>query len=263
MTRPVTLGQYLPGKSPIHRLDPRVKIILSLVYIVAIFHLEAVTSYLPYAALILLVVGLGHLPFRRLLSGLKALWVLILITFLFNIFTIPGHILWQWKFLTLTREGIDRAIFLALRVVLLVMATSLLTLTTSPRELTRGLESLLKPLKVFHFPASQVALMVSVALGFIPVLYQEADRIRRAQMARGADFEADSLKERAQASLPLLVPLFVNAMKRAGELSAAMEARCYRDGEGRTELYPLKMRGQDWAVLVFGAAALICGAVYL
>lgn len=263
MEKRLSLGQYLPGTSWIHRLDPRVKFILLIVYFVAIFNLSSIPSYLIFILGLLAIFAMTHLPIVNFLKGLKPIIFLIVITFIINLLTIPGRVIWHWGIISISQEGVYRASYMALRIVLLVSATSLLTLTTSPKELTQALKKLFSPLEVFHFPAEELALMVSIALGFIPVLYDEADKIRRAQLARGADFESGNIFNRARAVVPLLVPLFVNSMDRAEDLAAAMEARCYRQGEGRTELVPLKMEAGDYLVLALGSGLLIVCAIFL
>ena len=244
MLRDITLGQYIPGDTVIHRLDPRCKIILTILYIAIIF---CVTSPVWY------VIPLAYLLVASRLSGLSAkrLRFLLILTFLLNLFFSTGTTVWvQWGFLRITQEGFLTAVHFSMRLVFLVAGTSLLTLTTSPVALSDGLEKLLSPLKIIHFPAHELAMMMTIALRFIPTLIEEADKIMKAQMARGADFESGNLLKRAKAMIPLLVPLFVSAFRRADELAMAMEARCYHGGEGRTRLRVLRYTQSDlWALL--------------
>lgn len=236
----ITLGQFFPGNSVVHRLDPRTKILLTLAMIVTVF---LVRGFCGYAVLLLFIAGtafLAKIPFRTLLKGIKPILFIIALTFLLNVFFTTGEtVLVHWSFITITLEGLSSAIYMALRLVLLVMGTQLLTLTTSPIALTDGLEKLLKPLAKIGFPAHELAMMMSIALRFIPTLMEEADKIMKAQKARGADFESGNLMQRARALLPILVPLFVSAFRRADELAMAMEARCYQGGEHRTALHVL------------------------
>ena len=240
MLRDITLGQYIPGDTVIHRLDPRCKIILTILYIAIIF---CVTSPVWY------VIPLAYLLVASRLSGLSA--KRLLMTFLLNLFFSTGTTVWvQWGFLRITQEGFLTAVHFSMRLVFLVAGTSLLTLTTSPVALSDGLEKLLSPLKIIHSPAHELAMMMTIALRLIPTLIEEADKIMKAQMARGADFESGNLLKRAKAMIPLLVPLFVSAFRRAGDLAMAMEARCYHGGEGRTRLRVLRYTQSDlWALL--------------
>ena len=248
----ITLGQYYPVDSPIHRLDPRVKLLLTLVYIVAVFLAKSWFGYLALAAYVVLVARLARVPLKLLFRGLKPLRVILIITFLLNLFFTGGDTVWvSFWIIRITREGFLQALFYSLRLAFLVVGTSLLTLTTSPVSLSDALEVLLSPLKKIHFPAHELAMMMTIALRFVPTLLEEADKIMKAQMARGADFESGNLIARAKAMVPLLVPLFVSAFRRASDLAMAMESRCYHGGEGRTRLRVLKLTRNDlWAVLV-------------
>ncbi len=260
MLNNITIGQYYPVKSCIHDLDPRVKILLTIALIVAVFLVHSAIGYALVLGFLYLTCRLAHVPFRMLLKGLKPLrWILVL-TFVLNLFfAADGDILLQWQFITIRKQGLLNALHYSLRLLFLVMGTSLLTLTTSPIQLSDGMEMLMSPLKVIHFPAHELAMMMSIALRFIPTLMDETDKIMKAQMARGADFESGNLIARAKAMVPLLVPLFVSAFRRAGDLAMAMEARCYHGGEGRTRLRVLKLgRGDLWASLaVAGLIGLI------
>lgn len=246
MLSDITLGQYFPGNSVIHRMDPRMKLILTILYIVGVFMVGNLPGYLLALAFLYLVVRLSGIRFSYLLRGVKPLRFIILFTFVLNLFFVQGETpLISLGFFTLTLEAVENAVYFALRLVFLVMGTSVLTLTTSPVRLTDGLERLMRPLQRFHFPAHELAMMMTIALRFIPTLLEETDKIKKAQMARGADFESGNLLARAKAMIPLLVPLFVSAFKRANDLAMAMEARCYRGGDQRTRLRELKYTKLD------------------
>ena len=253
MLSDITLGQYFPGNSVIHRMDPRMKLILTIVYIVGVFMVGNLPGYAIALLFLYLIVRLSGIKFSYLVKGVKPLRFIIIFTFLLNLFFVQGETpLLSLGFFTLTVEAVENAIFFALRLVFLVMGTSVLTLTTSPVQLTDGLERLLKPLSRFHFPSHELAMMMTIALRFIPTLLEETDKIKKAQMARGADFESGNLIDRAKAMIPLLVPLFVSAFKRANDLAMAMEARCYRGGDHRTRLRELKYTKLD----LYGALAM-------
>ena len=251
----ITMGQYYPTDSIVHRLDPRVKILLTIAFIVGIFLVHSLWGYALALVFVYFMARLSLVPFKMLMRGLRPLRFILVLTFVLNLFfSGEGTILWQWSFITITHEGLSRAVHYCLRLLFLVIGTSLLTLTTSPVSLSDGLELLLSPLKVIHFPAHELAMMMTIALRFIPTLLEEADKIMKAQMARGADFESGNLLARAKAMVPLLVPLFVSAFRRAGDLAMAMESRCYRGGEGRTRLRVLKLTRADlYASLVVAA----------
>ncbi len=258
MLKDITIGQYYPGDSPIHKLDPRVKLFAVTLFIIAIFFIHRFVSYLPLVFFIGVVIAISKIPPKSVLKGLKPLFFIIGITVFFNLILTPGEVIYRIWFLNITREGIRQASFMALRLIFLVTGTSLLTLTTSPIALTDGIESALSPFKRIGVPSHELAMMMSIAIRFIPTLMEETEKIMKAQMARGADFESGNVIRRARNLVPLLVPLFVNAFRRADELATAMEARCYRGGEGRTRLKPLQMRKSDWiaaglSVLFFGA----------
>ena len=242
----ITMGQYSPTDSVVHRLDPRVKILLTVAFIVGIFLVHSLWGYALALAFVYLMARLSRVPFKMLMRGLRPLRFILVLTFVLNLFfSGEGTVLWQWSFITITHEGLSKAVHYCLRLLFLVIGTSLLTLTTSPVSLSDGLELLLSPLKVVHFPAHELAMMMTIALRFIPTLLEEADKIMKAQMARGADFESGNLLARAKAMVPLLVPLFVSAFRRAGDLAMAMESRCYRGGEGRTRLRVLRLTLAD------------------
>lgn len=262
MLRDITLGQYYPVESPVHRLDPRMKILLTVGFIAAVFLVKSPLGYLPVLAYIVLAAGLSTLPARMMIRSLRPLRFLLILTFVLNLFFGSGErVLFRWAFLSVTEDGLMNAMHFSLRLVFLVTGSSILTLTTSPVTLTDGIESLSSPLKVFRFPSHEMAMMMTIALRFIPTLTEEADKIMKAQTARGADFASGSLKNRARAMIPLLVPLFVSAFRRAGELAMAMEARCYRGSEGRTRLRVLKMDRSDFIALA--TLALLIAAVLL
>lgn len=256
MLKDITLGQYFPGDTVVHRLDPRTKLLMVIVYIVALFLAKWVVSYAVMLAFLVTAVALSRIRPRALFKGLKPLLFIIIFTAIINVFYTKGDVLVQFWIFKITREGLVNAGFLVLRIVMLVTGTFLLTYTTSPIALTDGLESLLSPLKAIHFPVHELALMMSIALRFIPTLIEETDKIMSAQKARGADFDSGNIFQRAKALLPILVPLFVSAFRRADELAVAMESRCYHGGEGRTRLKQLEMHSCD-------AWALVLGCVFL
>lgn len=258
----ITLGQYYPGNSPVHRLDPRTKLVLTIALVVAVFLARGFTGYAVLLAFIWCTAKIAGIRFRILLKGLKPLLFIIVLTFLLNVFfPVGGNTVFAWKFIRVTDQGLRTAAFMALRLSLLVLGTQLMTLTTSPIALTNGLESLLKPLSRIGFPTHELAMMMSIALRFIPSLIEEANKITMAQKARGADFESGNLIGRARAMLPLLVPLFVSAFRRADELALAMESRCYHGGEGRTRMKQLRY-GRIDAVAAL-VTALVIAAVCL
>lgn len=246
MIKDITIGQYVPGESFIHRLDPRTKILLSIIFIVQLFLIKGFTGYLFVLAFIVGIVWVAKLSPKYLYKGLKPVFMLIIITALLNLFMIDGkELLYELGFLKIYKEGVYTAGFMVLRLVFLIAGTSLLTLTTSPIELTDGLENLLNPFKKIGLPAHELAMMMTIALRFIPTLMDETDKIMKAQMARGAEFEGKNLIQKAKNLIPLLVPLFISSFRRAEELAMAMEARCYRGGEGRTRMKQLKMQFID------------------
>ena len=259
MIRDITIGQYYPADSVLHRLDPRVKLLGTLVFIISLFLFDSFVGYLIAGLFLVSVIKLSKVPFKFIVRGLKAIVVLMLFTITFNLFLTDGEILWQWKFLKITQEGIRSAVFMGLRLTFLIIGSSLMTLTTTPNQLTDGLETGLRPLKKLHVPVHEISMMMSIALRFIPILLEETDKIMKAQQARGADFEEGKLMERAKALVPILVPLFVSAFRRANDLAMAMEARCYRGGEGRTRMKPLKYQGRDAGAY----ATLVCYLVLL
>lgn len=252
MLKDITIGQYYPGESFIHLLDPRIKIVISFLFIILIFFVKSFYGYGFVLLFLITIVAISGIPAKYVIKGLKPLIFIILLTFFLNIFfTSGGTVLWRLGFLELTREGLFQGVFMALRLIFLVTGTSLLTLTTSPNALTDGIESLLNPLRVIKFPAHELAMMMTIALRFIPTLLEETDKIMKAQMARGADFESGNILQRAKALVPLLVPLFISAFRRADELAMAMESRCYRGGDNRTRMKVLKLDGRDYVAILF------------
>ncbi|MDO5714100.1 MAG: energy-coupling factor transporter transmembrane component T [Tissierellia bacterium] len=250
MLKDITIGQYFPGETPVHRLDPRFKIILIFLYIISLFFIKTYLPYVFVVAYLFLVVHLSKLPVKIVLKGIRPLKWILIITFIINLLFTPGDIVWRWRFLKITDQGFHQALFMAIRLVLLVTGTGLLTLTTSPIELTDGIEKLLGPLKKIGVPAHELAMMMTIALRFIPTLIEETDKIMKAQMARGADFESGNILNRAKNLVPLLVPLFINAFRRAEDLATAMEARCYRGGDNRTKLNELELTKEDYLLFI-------------
>ena len=263
MLKDITLGQYFPGNSVVHKLDPRTKLVLVVAYIVTLFIAKSYASYFLILALLVLSICLSGIKVKTLTSGIKPLIVIIILTAVLNVlFTAGEHVIVSFWKISISWEGIEKAVFMIARLIMLIMGTILLTYTTSPIALTDGLERLLSPLKALKLPVHELALMMSIALRFIPTLIEETDKIMSAQKARGADFETGSLVSRAKALLPILVPLFISAFRRADELATAMESRCYNGGEGRTRLKQLKMENRDYAAyLLF--AVVMAGTIIL
>ncbi|WP_283706049.1 energy-coupling factor transporter transmembrane component T family protein [Clostridium perfringens] len=258
MLKDITIGQYIPGDSFVHKLDPRTKILISFIFIASLFIVDKFWGYIFIIAFLGATVLISKLQFKYLYKGLKPVFLLIAITAALNIFMIKGTedtLIWHWKILYIYKEGIRTAIFMALRLILLIMGTSVLTLTTSPIELTDGIESLLKPFKKIGVPAHELAMMMTIALRFIPTLIDETDKIMKAQKARGADFESGNIIQKAKSLIPLLIPLFISSFRRADELAMAMEARCYRGGDGRTRMKILKYSKNDF--ISFGMAGVL------
>lgn len=245
MLRDITIGQYYPADSVIHKLDPRVKLFATLIFIISLFSFKNVWGFLVATIFMFGFIELSKVPIGYMVKGLKAIVILMIITALFNLFLTSGKELVSFWIFTITYEGLRNAILMAIRLTYLILGTSVMTLTTTPNELTDGLEKALAPMNKIHVPVHEIAMMMSIALRFIPILVEETDKIMRAQMARGADFENGSLIKRAKAMVPILVPLFVSAFRRANELAMAMEARCYHGSEGRTKMKPLKYEKRD------------------
>lgn len=250
MFKDITIGQYFPGESIVHRFDPRLKIITMIFFIISLFFINTFIPYIFVAIYLLIIIKIANLPLKVVLKGLKPLRWILLITFVINIFFLPGEPLFKLGFLTISKEGLKTACLMAIRLMFLVLGTSLLTYTTSPIELTDGIEALLKPMKKIGVPSHEIAMMMTIALRFIPTLIEETDKIMKAQMARGADFESGNIIKRSKNLVPLLVPLFVNSFRRADELATAMEARCYRGGVGRTKMKVLVLEKYDYAIFL-------------
>jgi len=265
MIRDITLGQYYPGDSLVHRLDARTKIIATLLYIIELFVVNNFWGFLIAAAALFATIAVSRVPVRFIFRGLTAVFLIIAFTFVLNLFMVDGRVLWHWKFLTITYEGVTRAFFMAVRLILLIIGSSVMTLTTKPIELTDGLEKLLKPFSKIGLPSHEIALMMTIALRFIPTLMEETDKIIKAQQARGADFESGSLIQRAKSLIPILVPLFVSSFRIAQDLALAMEARCYRGGGGRTRMNEIRFRKGDAlaAVLMVLFLAVIITSRYI
>ena len=264
MIRDITIGQYYPADSALHKLDPRVKLFATMIYIIALFCFKGILGLALISAFLCMAIKLSKVPFSYMTKGLKAIIVLLVITSVFNLFATPGDIVfWKWGSLQITDVGIINSILMTIRLVYLILGTSLMTLTTTPNQLTDGLETSLKPLNKINVPVHSIAMMMSIALRFIPILIEETDKIMKAQMARGADFEKGNLLQKAKNMVPLLVPLFVSAFRRAEDLAMAMEARCYNGGEGRTKMKPLRYQANDYKayllMVVFLAAVIALG----
>ena len=254
--RDITLGQFFPGNSPIHNLDPRAKLVAMICYIVALFMGQWFVTYAILLVVLIAVVAVSTVKPKALVRGLKPVVFILVFTAVLNIFYTPGEPLVSFWIFTITKEGILHAFFMVVRIIMLITCTFLLTYTTSPLSLTDGLESLMGPLKKLRVPVHELSMMMSIALRFIPTLIEETDKIMSAQKARGADFESGNLIQKAKALIPILVPLFISAFRRADELATAMECRCYHGGEGRTKLHVLKYQGRDYIALVMGAVIL-------
>ena len=267
MLRDITLGQYYPADSVIHKLDPRVKLFSTFMYIIALFVFRGVLGLALITGMLIYMIRASKVPFRYIVKGLKAIIVLLLLTSFFNlVFTPSGTEYWSWGPFHVTSVGITNAVIMTIRLVYLIIGTSLMTLTTTPNQLTDGLERLMRPLNRIHVPVHEIAMMMSIALRFIPILMEETDKIMKAQIARGTDFESGNLFKRAKSMVPLLVPLFVSAFRRANDLAMAMEARCYRGGKGRTKMKPLHYKGRDWLaylILALYLAGIIMIKIYL
>lgn len=246
MIRDITIGQYYPANSVIHKLDPRVKLFATLLYIIALFTFKGLVGFGIITLGLFEVVRLSKVPLKYIVKGLKAIVMILLITATFNLFLTPGEVTyWSYGVFQVSDTGISNAVIMMIRLIYLIIGTSLMTLTTTPNQLTDGLETALAPLNKIHVPVHAIAMMMSIALRFIPILIEETDKIMKAQMARGADFEHGGLLQKAKAMVPLLVPLFVSAFRRADDLAMAMEARCYNGGEGRTKMKPLRYGSKD------------------
>ncbi len=257
MLKDITIGQHYPSNSLIHKLDARVKLIATLIFMISLFIID---KFWPYAIVFLALVAtikLSNIPFKYIMNGIKPLKWIIIFTFVINIFFLPGDPIVSFGFVKITDQGVRQAIFMALRLILLVLGTSMLTLTTSPMDLTDGIERLLNPFNKVGLPVHELAMMMTIALRFIPTLLDETDKIMKAQMSRGADFESKNIISRAKNLVPLLVPLFVSAFRRAEELSMAMEARCYRGGYNRTKMRQSLITKNDYTAVCILVAYLV------
>lgn len=251
MIRDITIGQYYPADSVLHRLDPRVKFIGTFLFLISLFIADSFWGYVLATCFLVGIILLSRVPVKFMLKGLKPLFIILIITVLFNLFLIPGKELWSLGFLTITVEGIQQAVKIGVRLIYLVIGSSVMTLTTTPNQLTDGLERILRPLNKIKVPVHEISMMMSIALRFIPILMEETDKIMKAQIARGADFESGNLIQKAKSLVPLLVPLFISAFRRADDLAMAMEARCYHGGDNRTQMKPLMYHSRDyWAYAV-------------
>ena len=251
MITDITIGQYFPSDSPLHRLDARVKLVITLLYIVSLFLIKSFIGYAFVIIALAIVIKVSKVPFKFMVKGLKSLVFIIIFTTLINVFTVKGGetLVTFWK-LSITTEGVFFAIKMALRIILLIIGSSLLTLTTTPIKLTDGIEALLKPLSKIGVPAHDIAMMMTIALRFIPTLLDETDKIIKAQQARGADFDTGRLRDKARALVPILVPLFISAFRRADELAMAMESRCYNGGANRTRMNVMKVTSIDYTAII-------------
>ena len=260
MIRDITIGQYYPVESVLHKLDPRVKLVGTMVFLVSLFLFQSFSGYIVATVFLACVIKMSKVPLKFMLKGLKAVFILLLFSVAFNLFLTDGetliHLFWKVR---ITKEGLRMAVFMAIRLVYLIMGTSIMTLTTTPNDLTDGLEKGLRPLGKIRVPVHEIAMMMSIALRFIPILLEETDKIMKAQMARGADFESGNILKRAKSMIPILVPLFISAFRRANDLAMAMEARCYRGGEGRTKMKPLIYQKRDY--IAYGIFAMYLLAV--
>ena len=265
MLRDITIGQYYPVDSVIHKLDPRVKLFGTMIYVISLFCIKGVVGFAVATLFMAGVITLSQVPFKFMVKGLKAIMILMLITALFNLFLTPGEVLVSFWVLEITKEGLQNAILMTIRLTYLILGTSIMTLTTTPNQLTDGLEKSLRPLNKIKVPVHAIAMMMSIALRFIPILIEETDKIMKAQMARGADFESGSMLKRVKNMIPLLVPLFVSAFRRADDLAMAMEARCYNGGAGRTKMKPLTYVKRDYiayvVIIVYLLLSLLCAKI--
>ena len=251
MIRDITIGQYYPAKSVLHRLDPRVKIVGTILYIISLFLFKNILGYVITTLFLAAIIKSSKVPFSYIMKGMKPVMMILMITLLFNLFlTRQGDVLFHVWIFTITEGGLSNAVLMAIRLVYLIMGSSLMTFTTTPNELTDGIEKLLKPLNKIGVPVHEIAMMMSIALRFIPILLEETDKIMKAQIARGADLESGNILQKAKAMIPILVPLFVSAFRRANDLAMAMEARCYRGGDGRTKMKPLRYTSLDFRAYI-------------
>lgn len=264
MIRDITIGQYYPANSPLHRLDPRVKLVSTLLYLISLFLFRSVLGYVVATIFLFGMIRLSKVPFRFIVRGLKPILFLFMLTVVFNLFlTKTGNTLVSFWIFAITDEGLRTAVYMSIRLIYLILGSSLMTFTTTPNELTDGIEKLLHPLQKIHVPVHDIAMMLSIALRFIPILLEETDKIMKAQIARGADLESGNIIQKAKSLVPILVPLFASAFRRANDLAMAMEARCYRGGDGRTKMKPLIYKRRDYVaygiVLLYMVAVVVIG----
>ncbi|MCR5126496.1 MAG: energy-coupling factor transporter transmembrane protein EcfT [Lachnospiraceae bacterium] len=263
MLRDITIGQYYSADSVLHRMDPRTKLLGTLVYLVSLFLFDSLPVYALAAAFLLFVILLSRVPFSYMVKGLKPIMFFLVFTIVMNMFLVKGEVIWTFWKLQVTREGLRQSFFMAARLIMLILGSNLMTLTTTPTRLTNAMEAVMKPLRLIKVPVHEIAMMMSIALRFIPILLDETDKIMKAQMARGADFESGNLFKKAKSMIPVLVPLFISAFRRANDLAMAMEARCYHGGKGRTQMKPLKYAGRDLAaygiLIVYMAGVILLG----
>ena len=251
MIRDITIGQYYPAKSFIHRLDPRVKIVCTLLFLISLFVQNSILGYALATVFLIMIIKVSRVPFKFIVKGLKAVVLLLLFTIVMNLFlTEGGAVLVHFWIFRITENGLRTSVFMAVRLTYLILGSSLMTFTTTPNSLTDGLERLLHPLNKLNVPVHEVAMMMSIALRFIPILLEETDKIMKAQIARGADLDSGNIIQKTKAMVPILVPLFVSAFRRANDLAMAMEARCYHGGEGRTKMKPLIYKSRDYAAYI-------------
>lgn len=262
MIRDITIGQYYPAKSVLHRLDPRTKFLGTLGFLISVFLFHTFLGYAVATVFLVAMIAISKVPVKFMFKGLKAIVMILLITVVFNIILTPGEVLCRFGIIKVTKEGLVLAGRMAIRLVYLVIGSSIMTLTTTPNHLTDGLERLLRPLNKIHVPVHEIAMMMSIALRFIPILLEETDKIMKAQIARGADFENGNLIQKAKNMVPLLVPLFISAFRRANDLAMAMEARCYHGGDHRTQMKPLHYEKRDYIAFVILVAYLAVGVAF-
>ena len=266
MLRDITIGQYYPVDSYIHSLDPRTKLVCTVLYLVSLFLFKNFVGFILAFLYLAGSIKISRVPLKFMLKGLRAVMMLLMITVLFNLFLTTGTVIWSWWIFKVTQEGLHNAVFMAVRLVFLILGASVMTLTTTPNSLTDGLESLLGPLRRIHVPVHEIAMMMSIALRFIPILMEETNKIMKAQSARGADMDSGNLFQRIKAMVPILIPLFVSAFRRANDLAMAMEARCYQGGDGRTRMKPLKYGRRDYTAyivtIIYLAGVIIVGKLF-
>lgn len=250
MIRDITIGQFYPSESIIHRLDPRVKLFGTMLFIISLFIIDSFIGHIIATVFLASLIIISKIPFKYIMKGLKAIIILLLLSVSFNLFLTKGEVILHFWVFEITKEGIKQSVFLAIRLIYVIIGSSLMTLTTTPNDLTSGMEKALSPLNKLKLPIHEISMMMSIALRFIPILIDETDKIMKAQIARGADLESGNLLKRAKSIIPILIPLFISSFRRANDLAVAMESRCYNGGEGRTKMKPLKYAGRDAAAYI-------------